>query len=352
MCASPWHNDAVHPENLLEPWIALRLVLAVTTVAIFGLAAWPSWTALRRFDVQRASEGQLLLERRFELAASAGKIGALALLAGAFVTVVAATSIYPQIRGAMCPYGLFASAPDGFLALGVDCVAATGAGVLLQVHRVDTELPRLDLLRPLAIGTLLLGTLAFGALVYNTLFWLGLDRTVVASCCSLELDDARVQASVRAIDAPWLLAVGALVGLASAALLALLASRRPTVRRLFASGLASVVALPLGALAVAAVVAPHVFETPTHRCPFCLLRADAGYIGYLLLGAMLFGATRALGMWVSAASLPTLGRAALIERLAPKVLVSAALGWGIALVAGVAPVLRYLALYDGRGLFP
>ena len=98
----------MHPENLLEPWIALRLVLGVATAGILALAAWPSWTALRRFDVQRASEGQLLLERRFELASAAGKVGAVAMLGSVFVTVIAAGRIYPQIRVAMCPYGLFA----------------------------------------------------------------------------------------------------------------------------------------------------------------------------------------------------------------------------------------------------
>lgn len=340
----------MHPANLLEPWIALRLLLALATVAILAIASWPAWTALRRFDVQRASEGQLLLERRFELAVAAGKVGALAMVAGAFVTVISAGRIYPQIRGAMCPYGLFASAPDGFWALAVDCLAAIAAGVLLQVHRVDSELPRLDLLRPLAVGTILLGVVGFASLVYNTLFWLGLDRTVVASCCSLELDEARVQASVRQQGAPWLLALFALLALLLALALALFAARRPSRRRLLASGLASVAALPLAILAVAAVVAPHVFETPTHRCPFCLLRADAGYLGYLLFGAMWIGATRTLGMWASAFSLPRQNE--LISKLAPRALRTSALGWGLVLVAALGPVLRYAALYEGRDLFP
>ena len=34
-------------------------------------------------------------------------------------------------------------------------------------------------------------------------------------------------------------------------------------------------------------VAPHVYETPAHLCPFCLLHADAGFVGYPL-GALLF----------------------------------------------------------------
>lgn len=342
----------MHPENLLEPWIALRLVLAVATFAVLGLAVGPSWTALRHFDVRHASEGQLLLERRFELASAAGKLGALALVASVFVTVVGAGAIYPQIRGAMCPYGLFDSAPDGFFALGVDCVAAVAAGVLLQLHRSDADLPRLDLVRPLAIGTLLLAVVAFAALVYNTLFWLGLDRTVVASCCSLEIDDARVQASARELGAPWFLALASLLAIVLAGVLAFVASRRPSVGRLLAAGLSSVVALPLAALAVAAVVAPHVFETPSHRCPFCLLRADAGYVGYLLFFAMLFACTRALGMWVTAVVLPPKERAGLLAGSASKVLVSAAVAWGVVLAGGAAPVLRYLVLSDGRSLFP
>ncbi len=341
----------MHPENLLEPWIALRLVLGVATAAILALASWPSWTALRRFDVQRASEGQLLLERRFELASAAGKVGAVAMLGSVFVTVIAAGRIYPQIRGAMCPYGLFA-AGGGFLSLGVDFAAAALAGVLLQVHRADIDLPRLDLVRPLAAGTLLLAGVAVVSLVVGAQFWLGLDRTVVASCCSLELDATLVQESTRDVGAPWVTAAATLGVVLLAAALAWFASRRPTMRRLTASGLASVLALPLAALAVATVVAPHVFETPTHRCPFCLLRADAGYLGYILFPAMLFAFTRAFGMMVAALVLPVAARSPLLASVAQGALRSSAVAWSLVLVAGAAPVLRYVAVYDGRSLFP
>ena len=341
----------MHPENLLEPWIALRLALAVATAGILALASWPSWTALRRFDVQRASEGQLLLERRFELASAAGKVGALAMLASVFVTVIAAGQIYPQIRGAMCPYGLFA-AGNGFFSLGLDFAAAALAGILLQVHRADSDLPRLDLVRPLAIGTLVLTGVAVASLVYNAQFWLGLDRTVVASCCSLELDANLVKESTRDLGAPWVTAVVTTVLLVLAIALAWFASRRPSVRRLAASGAASIVALPLAVLAVATVVAPHVFETPTHRCPFCLLRVDAGYLGYVLFAAMLFAFTRALGILVSALVLPDAARTPLLSRLAPGVLRSSAVAWSLVLLAGAGPVLRYFAEYDGRSLFP
>lgn len=340
----------MHPENLLEPWIALRLVLGLATTAILALAAWPSYTALRRFDVQRATEGQLLLERRFELASAAGRVGAVAMLSSVFVTVIAAGRIYPQIRGAMCPYGLFA-AGNGFFALGLDFAAAALAGILLQVHRADADLPRLDLVRPLALGTLLLGVASVGSLVYSAQFWLGLDRSVVASCCSLELDATLVQESTRDLGAPWLTAAVTSILVGLAAVLAWFASRRPSVRRLTASGVSSALALPLAVLAVATVVAPHVFETPTHRCPFCLLRADAGYLGYVLFAAMLFAFTRALGVLVSVLVLPHAARPSLLSS-APRILRSSAVAWSLVLAAGAAPVLRYFATYDGRSLFP
>lgn len=348
-CASPWHNDAVHLENLLEPWIALRLLLAVSTVAVLSLACWPAWTALRRFDVVRASEGQLLLERRFELAVTAGKLGAGLLVAGVFLTCLAAAETHTQLRGAMCAYGVFQISPLGFTALGIDLACALLGGVLWQVHAIEERLPRLDLVKPLALATFVLAAFALVSLVYNAQFWLGLDRSVVASCCSLELDAAVVQAGQASASAP----LGSALGGACAVLIALafagFAARRPSRRSLTGAGLASVLAAPLAALAIAEWVAPHVFETPTHRCPFCLLEPSAGYLGYLLFAALLVACSRAVGMGLLARLLPTGDP---LRQFGPRALRASALAWGVLLLASAAPVLRFWVLYDARSLFP
>ena len=60
----------MHFANLLQPWILLRLVAGLVAVVLFTRAAQTSWRVLRAFNVSRATEGQLALERRAELAST------------------------------------------------------------------------------------------------------------------------------------------------------------------------------------------------------------------------------------------------------------------------------------------
>jgi hypothetical protein len=57
-------------------------------------------------------------------------------------------------------------------------------------------------------------------------------------------------------------------------------------------GVAGVVGLVVALLAIVAFVAPYVYEDPRHHCPFCILKAEYSYRGYLLY-VPLFGATAA-----------------------------------------------------------
>lgn len=340
-----YYTQGVHA--LLEPWIALRVALGLITSAVWCLACWPSFTALRRFNVVRASEGQLLLERRFELACAAGKLGAWLLIAQSFVTVVAAVALHPQIRGAMCPYGLFAAGPDGFASVRTDLLAALLAGVYLQMHAVDASVARLDLVRPLAMFTVGLAFVSLLSLSYAGSFWLTLDRDVTASCCSLELDEASVMLGTGESTLSWYVLTAGGVAMLFAATTAFLAAKKPSRRSMTLAVVACVIAVPLAILAVIHGVAPHVFETPTHHCPFCLLRADAWFLGYPLFAGILYATAHTAGAFLAARVSPRETEVGVVTRLAPRMLGAAALSWMMVLLLSVAPVARYAMLYEG-----
>ena len=79
-------------------------------------------------------------------------------------------------------------------------------------------------------------------------------------------------------------------------------------------------ALAVGLAALVSWVSPYVYELPTHRCPFCLLHAEYGWIGYPLYAALLGGAVAGMGVGalVPARRIPSLSAAvpALQRRLA------------------------------------
>ncbi len=338
--------------QLLEPWVFLRLVAGLVASALLVRASVTAWQVLRRFDVVRATEGQLLLERRVELAATFVRVGAAAQVVALLLSALAADKLSRGIRGAMCAYGTFNSSPWGFRSLFVSVFAALAAGTLAQLYSFDARTKTMDLVRPLAWGTLLVAPIALADLALQATFLLDLDLSVVASCCSVQLDPI---ASARGgtIAGPRVAAsVAALVGVLVCVALAWFVSRRPTRPAVALAGAAAFATIPLALAAVILEVAPYAFEVPQHHCPFCLLRADAWGLGYPLFAALMLAAIWSFGAGLSAllARKPPIQEA--WRRFASSRLRRGALAWALFAVLGVLPILRYAVVTHGASLFP
>ena len=76
--------------NLLEPWVLLRLAAGLVAFALFARAALTAQRVLRHFDVRRATEGQLALEKRVELAATFARVGAVVQVAALALSALTA----------------------------------------------------------------------------------------------------------------------------------------------------------------------------------------------------------------------------------------------------------------------
>ncbi len=337
---------------ILEPWVLLRLLAGVVSLVLFVRASFTATRVLRYFDLSRASEGQLALERRVELARTFVRVGAVVQVASLALAMLAADKLSHSVRGAMCAYGVFSATPWGFRALAASVVAAVAAGVLLQLFALDARMRGLDLAKPLAAVTLLCTLLVAVDVGLTARFLLGLDLSVVASCCSVELDSLAGAATGYAHGPRVVASVGAVVGIALCVGVALLAARRPRAPMIVLAGALSLLALPFALGASVLEVAPHVFETPHHTCPFCLLHADVLGVGYLLYGAMFLAIVWALG--AAAGALLARGdaaRTALIA-FAPSRMKAEAIAWSVVLVIGIAPVVRYVIVAHGASLFP
>ena len=333
--------------NLLDPWILLRIAAGIVATFLFVRGAATGYRVLRHFNVSQATEGQLALERQVELASTFVRVATIVQVASLALTVLAADRLSRGIRGAMCAYGVFAANSWGFPALFVTLGVAVAAGLLAQLFVFDARVRGMDLVRSLAIGTLLLAPLALADITLTTLFLLKLDLSVVASCCSVQLDPVAAGNGGYASGPRELSAIAAPIAIGLSIFVALLAARRPRKPMVALAGAMSLVALPLAIAAAVLEVAPHAFEIPQHVCPFCLLKADVFAIGYPLFGAILLAV-----MWGAGAALSGLiarGPAAR-EAFAPfarERLHREAIAWLVALAIGVAPVLRYVIVTGG-----
>jgi hypothetical protein len=335
----------------LEPWVMARIIAAIATSTLFLYGAVVGARVLRHAHVETATEGQLLLERHFELAGNLVRVGAIAQLLCLVLSVVAADRLSGAIQGAMCGYGVVHPTPWGWPSLGVTVLASLGAAVLLQLLALDRSVRGLDLMRPLALLCIAMAPLALLDTVLSSAWFGGLDFSVVASCCSTTLGEGRRDAPLfwqgpRAV-ATWGAVTTALVAIA----LALLASRRPARRLVTLAGIAALAAAPFAVGAVVLEVAPHVYEVPEHLCPFCLFKADAYFIGYPLFGAIFLAAGWGIGAALAAvlsggeharAAFPAFARSRSLRQ---------ACAWGVALLVGALPVALYAIASPGASLF-
>lgn len=336
----------------LEPWVLLRIAAGLVACALMVRASFTAITVLRRFDVMRATEGQLALERRVELAGTFVRAAAAAQVVALVLTALSADKLSRGIRGAMCAYGTFNSSPWGFRALAASLIAALAAGTLAQLYAFDARVRSMDLAKTLAWGTLLVAPLALVDLALQMTFLFDLDLSVVASCCSVQLDAVASAREATASGPRVMSVVLASVSSSVCVVLAFVVARKPRRPLTVLTGALATLAVPLVIAAVVLDVAPYAFETPQHHCPFCLLRADAGAIGYPLFGALFIGAIWLFGAGVSAAVARAPQARSAWSAFASSRLRRGAIAWVVCALICAAPIVRYAIVSHGASLFP
>ena len=336
--------------NLLEPWVLLRLAAGLVAFALFARGALTAQRVLRHFDVRRATEGQLALEKQLELAATFARVAAVVQVLTLALSALAGERLSRGVRGAMCAYGVFSAHEWGFRSLVATASVALAAGVVTQLA-FDARVRTLDLARPLAIAACVMALRTLLDLAAASKFLLGLDLSVVASCCSVQLDPVSATGEAHATGPRVLLTIVALTGAALSIGAAVLAARSPSRARVLTAGVLSVVTLPAAVGATVLEVAPHAFEVPNHVCPFCLLEPDVYGLGYPLFGALFLATAWAAGVAVSALLSRGPAAKAALGGFAARRLRLGALAWAFAVALGAFPVVRYAIVAGGASLF-
>lgn len=338
--------------NLFRPWLLARFSAGLTAAALVLVGLAIAWKVLRHFRIARTSEGQLALERRAELVASLVEVALGATVIGLALAMIGADRMTASIRGAMCAWGVLDVSPWGFRSLVISTIAALACALWIAVHRLDLRLRRPALTRAKFAALFGIAPLVLADIAASTAYALELDLRVVASCCSTGLDAARTAASSGALGGPRELAAASFViGAAAAIALAIFARRRPSARAALSVGVASLVA---GASALPAVVwwvAPHVYETPTHLCPFCLLHGDALGIGWVLFAAIFAATALGLSAGLTGALERASGEPDTARAMEGRLAGATAIAWAIALAVALAPVARWTIVSGGASLF-
>ena len=287
---------------LLQPPV-LALLLVSSLQALGAAAAAPfSFSIATSWDLRRADERQVRLEQRTLLVSTL-----VALLMGLELLMLpvfafTADRLASQLSGAMCAVGTLNADEYGFPALITRIVTFFAAAGWLALDRLDTRVPTYPLTR-LKYGLVLgLAPLFVAAALLDWLYFAGLEPDVVTSCCARVFEPEARSLSGNLAALPPGPAAAALFGALALAIggCAFVAARPDRAWASALAGVVGVAAFPAVIAGVVSLVAPAAYDDVLHHCPFCILKAEYGHLGYAIY-APLFLAASASGWLVCAA---------------------------------------------------
>jgi len=273
-------------------WV-LGLIIGQLAVAAINVAAFFNAVKIvRHWDTGTMSGLQLELEHRSELIATIVSWTLLFQMFSLAVFEITARSLAPFVPGAMCTVGILNSQILGWPVLFLKMAALYLYGWWIVLHHVDKQVEGFPLTRLKSWYLIVLLPVVLVDLLMQIGFFMGLDPSVITSCCGVvfEVQGEGFGSSVASL--PPKLTMGGLVGLVTILALSSLLMRRKITQCnciAFASGSAG--ALLLGIAGVISFVAPHVYMMPALHCPFIFLdeeHLNYGYVVYLPLFAASF----------------------------------------------------------------
>lgn len=285
----------------LNAW-SLSLVLCSIIVLFLGSnAARTGVRVLRHWDPASDSNLQISLENETWLASTLVEY-ALAVQGLSLLLFLLAADCYSQvIAGAMCATGSLTANAYGMPTLYVKIFGVFFYGFWILLHQLDIRSEHYPLVRIKYIYLLLLIPLVLVDISLQTLYIANLDPDIITSCCAVVFNEAAGEGSnlIGTLSQVVMLPLyyGTMLCLALTALF--MTGRLPLGKYLvygkagwlsycYAAGWLWFLVLSL--MVITAVISSYIYAMPFHRCPFCIIKPEYGYIGMFIYLALICGA--------------------------------------------------------------
>ena len=314
---------------ILHPAVLSLLVGSWIVAGVLLYSARHAVRILRHWDGKSGSERQLALERRTYLITTILTWAFAFQLASLLLFVYVADDLSGLFVGAMCAVGSLSLNAYGYPALLLKLANFLLAGVWLVLNAADNRARDYPLIRPKYALLLLLTPSVLAEVGAQSAYFLSLEPEIITSCCgSLFSGESKGVSSVLAglPHGPMLWAFGGTLGLTFVAGLWFRGTGGAAPGYLFSvSGAA---ALGVSIAAFVSTLCLYFYEIPTHHCPFCVLQAGYGRVGYPLYLFLLVGSVPVLGVGALMPFRRVPSLAAVVPALQRRLAAAALVGYG------------------------
>ena len=280
----------------LNSW-SLGLTLAGLIILFLGVfACRTAVRVLRYWDPQSDSNLQIKLENEIWLASTLVEYGLGFQILTVVLFVLAADTFCQVIVGAMCATGALLANDFGMPALLIKIAGVFIYGFWIVLHKLDISSETYPLVRIKYIYLLLILPLLIADITLQTLYISFLSPNIITSCCAVVFG-ASQETGRNLLEG---FTQGKLLFFYYVSVIALAGMGFVLLKRwllplavLFSTGW--IWFLGLATVAIIIVFSSYIYAMPYHHCPFCILKPEYHYIGFVLyftlIPASFFGLT-------------------------------------------------------------
>ncbi len=280
---------------LLHPSVIALLVGSLLTGLLLIYSCGIGLRILLRWNLKSGSELQLRLERKTYLISTILTYAFGFELISLFLFIYTADSLHPLFVGAMCASGTLGANQFGYPALLLKIAGFLLAGLWLILNHADTRGYDYPLIRKKYLLLLLITPVVCAGAVLQGFYLLSLEPNVITSCCGslFSAGTDSLSADLAALPSlPTKIAFYLGMGLTLASgLYFYLCGRCGFLFSLFGVG-----AFAISLAAIISFISLYYYELPSHHCPFDILQAGYGFVGYPLYLSLFGGAVPAMGV--------------------------------------------------------
>ena len=270
--------------------------LSAGSVLVSSMLLYSSWFGagiLGKWDIGSGSELQLGLERRTYLISTILSYAFGFQLISFFFFIFTAEHLHGLFTGAMCAAGTLNVNRYGYPTIMLKMVNFILIGLWLVINYTDNKTFDYPLIKTKYSALLILTPFVLAETVLQTAYFLGLRAEVITSCCgSLFSGDSDGVASEIASLPQRPLQIVFYAGMTATVLSGILFYKTGRGGAVFS--VLSVSVFLISAASLIAFISSYIYELPTHHCPFCVLKREYSYTGYLhylfLMGGVVSGA--------------------------------------------------------------